>query len=85
MYRCDIGGKLSVSWYQNGLLHRENGPAYEITNEDGKILVWYTKGQLLRRETKSWADLSDGPCRWALAFLGRDWPRRDPPSSSNIH
>ena len=51
---CFVGGELHTSmsddgyqyWYKNGLLHREDGPAY--TNCVNGIEEWWTNGKFQR-------------------------------------
>ena len=45
--KYSTGEKFLESWYENDFLHRENGPAFIIWNEDGSIKKqqWYNKGK----------------------------------------
>jgi hypothetical protein len=82
-YWCKPGDKLTVSWYQNGLLHREDGAAYEETDRTGKSRVWYTKGQLLRSEKRYWAGVDENGemvCRWTAWYFTQ---KRGPADSSD--
>ena len=50
------------SWYLNGLLHRENGPAVEYDNGDKE---WYLNDQL-HRENGPALEFANGIKSWRL-------------------
>lgn len=54
--------EISICWYKNGLLHREDGPAH-ISLIGGK--VWYNEG-MVHREDGPAIEYSTGDKSWVL-------------------
>ena len=55
-----------VSWYQNGLLHRLDGPAFELANGDKE---WYQNGKLHRLDGPA-IEYADGNKEWYIEGVG---------------
>lgn len=56
----EYSGATSYSWYFNGRLHRENGPALKI----GTMFAWYINGKLHRE---------DGPAKFYTDAKYEQW------------
>ena len=50
-------------WYQDGLEHREDGPAVEYA--DGTE-AWYKHGKRHREDGPAYISVDRGDCRWLL-------------------
>jgi hypothetical protein len=69
----DFRGHVAETWRQNGVLHRENGPAVTVKGDNGGIYEeYYSHGKLHR---------DDGPARYSKFVVGggskEEWFQND--------
>jgi hypothetical protein len=72
-YTVEVDGKGTKSWYLNGLLHREDGPAIEYANG---TKFWYLNDEPHREDGPA-IEYADGTKYW---YLNGDRHRIDGPA-----
>ena len=61
-YEVTVADNGDITWYQNGLLHRLDGPAIEYLNGDK---FWFQNGKLHRLDGPA-VERVDGKCFWYI-------------------